>query len=172
MSTRNDVSPNRGWRTRRAGRRPAHPGPRRRTRGDPASTRSQKSASPTWRGPRVSADRPSIGAGPTSTRSCATSANGRSAGSLPLYGDNATAYTVRASRRDRSDRSRGRRDPAMTSCSPELWRGRPEFLLPVFDRLGSSQLSLLNLIAESIEQGQADGGSARATPTNSQPWSC
>jgi AcrR family transcriptional regulator len=40
----------------------------------------------------------------------------------------------------------------------ELWRGQPEFLLPyVFDRLGSSQLSLLNLIAESIEQGQADG---------------
>lgn len=40
----------------------------------------------------------------------------------------------------------------------ELWRGQPEFLLPyVFDRLGSSQLSLLNLIAESIEEGQADG---------------
>ena len=55
----------------------------------------------------------------------------------------------------------------------ELWRGQPEFLLPyVFDRLGSSQLSLLNLIAESIEQGQADGWVREGDPTNSQPWSC
>ncbi|WP_290704069.1 MULTISPECIES: TetR/AcrR family transcriptional regulator [Gordonia] len=40
----------------------------------------------------------------------------------------------------------------------ELWRGQPEFLLPyVFDRLGSSQRSLLRLIADSIEQGQGQG---------------
>ncbi|GED96180.1 TetR/AcrR family transcriptional regulator [Gordonia crocea] len=40
----------------------------------------------------------------------------------------------------------------------ELWRGQPEFLQPyVFDRLGSSQRSLLRLIATRIEQGQTDG---------------
>ncbi|GAB11459.1 putative TetR family transcriptional regulator [Gordonia araii NBRC 100433] len=40
----------------------------------------------------------------------------------------------------------------------ELWRGQPDFLQPyVFDRLGSSQRSLLRLLADGIEQGQADG---------------
>ncbi|MFT3901520.1 MAG: TetR/AcrR family transcriptional regulator [Gordonia sp. (in: high G+C Gram-positive bacteria)] len=40
----------------------------------------------------------------------------------------------------------------------ELWRGRPDFLQPyVFDRLGSSQRSLLRLIADGIEAGQAYG---------------
>ncbi|MFT4200769.1 TetR/AcrR family transcriptional regulator [Gordonia sp. (in: high G+C Gram-positive bacteria)] len=40
----------------------------------------------------------------------------------------------------------------------ELWRGRPDFLQPyVFDRLGSSQRSLLRLLAEGIEAGQGDG---------------
>ncbi|QKT08924.1 TetR/AcrR family transcriptional regulator [Gordonia sp. X0973] len=40
----------------------------------------------------------------------------------------------------------------------QLWSTRPDFWQPyVFDRLGTSQRSLLRLLADGIEQGQADG---------------